>query len=97
MHSVRHLTWVALAATTFIAACGGGDDDAPGIPRLAAATAGTLSGTCADLAARLGTLANTTIASTTDVAAGTVVSGVAAPQHCRVLGSMSPRVGPIDG
>jgi Tannase and feruloyl esterase len=93
MHSRRHLTLAALAAVA-LAACGGGDDDpAPTLPQLSAATPGTLAGTCADLAARL-TLANTTITATTDVPAGTLmVAGQPVPQHCRVTGSMYPRVG----
>jgi hypothetical protein len=82
-----------------LAACGGGDDDEPsGPPQLAAATAGTFSGTCADLAAKLATLADTTIAATTEVAAGTLtVGGQPVPAHCHVTGSMLPRVGAIDG
>ncbi len=83
-----------------LVACGGSDDDdgPPPLPRLAAATAGSFSGTCAELAARLATLANTTIAATTEVAAGTLtVGGQPVPAHCRVTGSMFQRVGAIDG
>ncbi|MFT3817548.1 MAG: tannase/feruloyl esterase family alpha/beta hydrolase [Rubrivivax sp.] len=77
-----------------LAACGGSD----GPPRLSAATAGSLSGTCAGLAGRLAALANTTIVATTEVAAGTLmVGGQPVPAHCRVTGSMFTRVGPIDG
>ncbi|WOB08846.1 tannase/feruloyl esterase family alpha/beta hydrolase [Piscinibacter gummiphilus] len=97
--NARRLSPAALAATTLLAAlagCGGNDDEPGGLPRLAAATPATLSGTCADLASRL-TLANTTITSTTDVPAGTLlVGGQPIAQHCRVVGSMYPRTG-IDG
>jgi feruloyl esterase len=85
----------AAAAATALVGCGS-DDDAPvvpSLPQLSAATAGTLSGTCAALAPKLAALASTTITATTDVAAGTVVGGLAAPQHCLVTGSMFPRVG----
>ncbi|MBL0728638.1 tannase/feruloyl esterase family alpha/beta hydrolase [Piscinibacter sp. HJYY11] len=99
MHATRRSP-AALAATTLLAAlaaCGGNDDDNTGPPRLAAATPATLSGNCADLAARLTTLANTTITATTDVAAGTLmVAGQPVAQHCHVTGSMYPRTG-IDG
>jgi feruloyl esterase len=92
---------IGLAVLTLlaVAACGGGDDGSPaGLPRLAAATGATLSGTCAELAAKLATLANTTITATTDVAAGTLtIAGQPVPAHCRVTGSMFARTGPIDG
>lgn len=89
---------LAATAVVALAACNDGDGEStpPTLPRLSAATPGTLSGTCAALAPKLATLANTTITATTDVAAGTVVGGLAAPQHCLVTGSMFPRVG-IDG
>ncbi len=82
-----------------LVACGGDGDDGPApIPTLAAATGATLSGTCAELAAKLATLPNTTITATTQVAAGTLtVGGQPVAAHCRVTGSMYTRVGPIDG
>jgi len=83
-----------------LAACGGGGgDEAPAaLPRLSAATGAALTGTCASLSTRLAGLANTTIATATDVAAGTLtVGGQPVPAHCRVTGSMFTRVGPIDG
>ena len=55
----------ALGAATLFAACGGDDDDPAPLPRLSAATPASLSGTCADLAPRLATLANTTRARST--------------------------------
>lgn len=64
MHLTRP-TRAALAAATLattLAGCGGNDDEPAALPRLAAATPATLSGSCADLASRL-TLANTTITS----------------------------------
>ena len=79
-----------------LAACGG-DSGPVALPRLAAASGTAFSGTCADLAAKLATLANTTITATTDVAAGALtVGGQPVPAHCRVTGSMFPRVGTLD-
>lgn len=98
MHPFRDLS-VAFAAVAALAACGGDDDSpapapAPQIPRLAAATPGMLSGTCADLTARLAALPNTTISAVSDEAAGALmVAGTPVPQHCRVTGSMYPRTG----
>lgn len=97
MHPTLSRSAAALAACGLLgfAGCGGGDD-APTLPQLSPATAGTLSGTCAGLAARLATLANTTITATTDVAAGTVVGGLAAPAHCLVTGAMFARTSAVD-
>jgi hypothetical protein len=87
---------VGLAA---LVACGGGGDDGPaGLPRLSAATGAALSGTCDALAARLATLANTTISATTAVPAGTLtIGGVPVAEHCRVTGSMFARTSAVDG
>ena len=81
-----------------LAACGGGDDPAPGgLPQLAAASPATLSGSCEALATALAGQANTTIASAATVAAGTLTAGgsttvaAGAPtvgEHCLVKGSM---------
>ncbi|MGY4827302.1 tannase/feruloyl esterase family alpha/beta hydrolase [Sphaerotilaceae bacterium SBD11-9] len=91
LHS-RALSLASLPLLLIATACGGDDDET--IPQLSAATPGTLSGTCASLAGRLTTLANTTITASTDVAAGTLtVAGQPVPQHCRVTGSMYSRVG----
>lgn len=81
-----------MAATTVVlAACGGGGDD--GLPRLAAARASNLSGSCADLQARLN-LANTTITSVSTVAAGTLtVGGQPVREHCLVRASSHARTG----
>ncbi len=76
-----------------LAGCGSGDD---GLPQLAAAQPAALIGTCEALAAQLATLANTTIATTTTVAAGPV-GGVQAPEHCRVTGEMFRRTSAVDG
>ncbi len=102
MHSlfdVSRTTWRSLAPLPLLAlaACGGGDDPPPPPPQLAPATAAALVGTCADLAAKLGTLADTTITATTSVAAGTLVGGLAAPEHCLVTGRMHERVSDVDG
>jgi len=91
------LALASLPALLIVSACGGNDDDAPttpALPRLSAATPAALSGTCAGLAAKLTTLANTTITATTDVPAGTLtVGGQPVAEHCQVTGSMFPRVG----
>jgi feruloyl esterase len=91
------LALASLPALLLATACGGNDDAppvTPTLPRLSAATAAPLSGTCADLSAKLATLANTTITATTDVPAGTLtVGGQPVAEHCRVTGSMFQRVG----
>jgi feruloyl esterase len=80
---------VLLAAA--LGACGGGGDDAPRPAALP--TTSSLVGECEALAGAR--LADATLTSTT-VAAGTVVNGVALPAHCVVQGRMSPRIG-VDG
>jgi len=87
----------ALATLALLAGCGD-DDDAVPVPQLAAAQPAAFTGTCAALAAKLGTLANTTISATTDVAAGTLlVGGQPVPAHCLVSGKMHERVSAVDG
>jgi len=79
---------------------GGGDGGStPTLPQLSAAQPAKLVGTCDALATSIA-VANTTITSSVQVEANTiVVSGapVPAPAHCLVKGQMFPRVGPIDG
>lgn len=87
----------ALASATLMAACGGGDDDevAP-LPRLSAATAGTL-GQCTALASSF-TFANTTVTVAELVPAGTLTNaGQPIGEHCRVTGRMNQRVSAVDG
>jgi feruloyl esterase len=83
-----------------LAGCGGGGGGGGGgepIPRLAAATAAQLTGTCADLATRIA-YANTSITAATSVPAGSVtVAGTPVPAHCQVTGKMFDRVSPVDG
>lgn len=87
----------ALAALALLSACGA-DDDVVQVPQLAAATPAAFVGTCAALAAKLGTLANTAITATTDVAAGTLtVGGQPVPAHCLVTGKMHQRTSTVDG
>jgi pimeloyl-ACP methyl ester carboxylesterase len=95
--SRRTSVWCAVAAgLSLLAACGGGDDDGP--PQLSPAVSATLLGTCPELAAKLATLANTTITATTTVAAGTLtVGGQAVPEHCLVTGRMFQRTSTVDG
>lgn len=85
-----------LAAVAVLSACGGGGDDGP--PRLSAAQGAALKGDCTALAARLSGIADTTIASSSLVAAGTLtVAGQPVRAHCLVQGSMHQRVSPVDG
>jgi feruloyl esterase len=92
-HLTRPLASV-LAACALVSACGGSDD---GPPQLAAATPAALSGSCADLPARLSTLANTSLTAVTSVAAGSVtVGGQAVPSHCLVTGKMFSRTSAVD-
>ncbi|MFL6692302.1 MAG: tannase/feruloyl esterase family alpha/beta hydrolase, partial [Ramlibacter sp.] len=83
-----------------LAGCGGGGGGGGGgepLPRLAAATAAQLTGTCADLATRIA-YANTSITAATSVPAGSVtVAGTPVPAHCQVTGKMFDRVSPVDG
>ncbi|NML32465.1 tannase/feruloyl esterase family alpha/beta hydrolase [Paraburkholderia antibiotica] len=71
--------------------------NATALPQLSAATPATLASTCAALAARL-SYANTTFATVTDVAAGTLtVAGKPIAEHCLIQGSMNQRVSSVDG
>jgi len=85
-----------LAAIAVLSACGGGGGD-DGLPRLAPAQGTALKGDCTALAGRLSGIADTTITSSTLVAAGALPSGQQAPAHCLVQGSMHQRVSPVDG
>ena len=86
-----------MAAVLVVSGCGGGSGQAA-LPQLAAATPATFSGACADLSAKLGGLANTTITATTNVPAGSLtVAGQAVPEHCLVTGRMFDRVSVVDG
>lgn len=85
--------WLSVIALAALAGCGGGDDP---LPQLSAATAATLTGTCEELAAKLASLANTTISATSTVAAGNLGT-VATPEHCLVSGEMYRRTSSVDG
>lgn len=90
-------TGAALAAAA-LAACAGLGDDGDSLPRLAAAQAATLSGTCTDLSAKLASLPNTVITGASTVPAGTLaVAGQAVAEHCLVTGRMFDRVSTVDG
>ena len=85
-----------LGTALALAACASNDD--PDLPTLSAATPGTLQ-SCTDLATKA-KLANTTIASSTLVAAGALtVTGVTTPmpEHCLVKGEMNRRTSAVDG
>ncbi|MCP5146356.1 MAG: tannase/feruloyl esterase family alpha/beta hydrolase [Gammaproteobacteria bacterium] len=59
---------------------------------------GQFNGDCDALSARLMNLANTTISSSTPVAAGALtLGGTPIPQHCLVTGAMFERVSEVDG
>ena len=84
-------------AAVLVAGCAG-SDDGRSVPRLAAATPASLSGTCEALAPKLIGLGNTSIGATTTVTAGTLtLAGQDIPEHCRVTGKMFERVSPVDG
>ncbi|MFC5500194.1 tannase/feruloyl esterase family alpha/beta hydrolase [Caenimonas terrae] len=86
----------ALAVCAALTACGGGGGDDP--VRLSAATGAPLFGSCADLAPRLSTLANTTITAVNSVPAGSLtVAGQPIAAHCQVLGKMFSRTSAVDG
>jgi hypothetical protein len=99
---------LSLLAAFGLAACGGGSDNPappssppaapPPIPQLGQAAPAALVGNCADLAARLAGLANTSLTASTDVAAGALtVGGQPVPAHCRVTGKMFERTSTVDG
>jgi hypothetical protein len=92
-HVITVLTGLALATT--LSACGGGSD-APVLPQLSAAQAGTLSN-CATLATGFA-YPSTTVTTAAVVAAGTLTNaGQAVGEHCRVVGRMNERVSTVDG
>ena len=75
-----------------------GADAVGSLPRLASAQPASFSGNCADLAARIAGFANTTIAATTTVAAGTLkVGGQDIAEHCLISGKMFERNSTVDG
>lgn len=81
-----------------LVACGGDDDGPAPLPQLSPATGAALSGTCDALAARLATLADTTISATSAVPAGTLtVGGQPVAAHCLVSGAMHARTSAVDG
>ncbi|HEX5739528.1 MAG TPA: tannase/feruloyl esterase family alpha/beta hydrolase [Hydrogenophaga sp.] len=85
-----------------LAACGGGDDahkpKERDIPQLSKAKPAKLIGACADLRTRLTGLSNTSLTTSTEVAAGTLsVGGQPVPAHCHVSGKMFERNSIVDG
>jgi hypothetical protein len=100
------LALAALAALS-LSACGGGGNDDNEPARLAAATPGTLNGSCEALATTLSGMPNTSITAATTVAAGAITaSGAAAAsapsappvaEHCLVTGRMFERTSSVDG
>ncbi|MDZ7589192.1 MAG: tannase/feruloyl esterase family alpha/beta hydrolase [Rubrivivax sp.] len=82
----------AVAALSALSACGGDDAE---LPRLSAASAGTLL-KCSTLAADF-SFANTTITSAQVVASGTLSNaGEPVGEHCLVTGTMNQRVSTVD-
>ena len=95
MRSTPSNPWapLTLAAVIGLSACYGSDGK---LPRLAAASPGALSD-CAALSGKL-SLANTTISSVAEVAAGVLtVAGSPVAAHCLVKGSMYSRTSTVDG
>ena len=98
-HNIFHAFTLAALSSTLLACNSSNNDISPvEIPQLSPATAANLSGNCNDLAASMSALANTTITSRSEVAAGELmVAGNDSPAHCLVTGSMFERVSDIDG
>src|SRR5690242_8797431 len=95
MFPMQRLAATAAAIALLLTACGGSDADA-GLPQLSAATGASLS-SCTDLATKF-SFANTTIASSVEVAAGTLtVAGKPVGAHCLLTGSMYSRTSAVDG
>lgn len=98
-----HAATLASATAAAILTTGCGSTEAssePTIPRLGAATPGTLTD-CTGLAAKAG-FANTSITSATLAPAGSVTQVLAGqtvpmPEHCIVLGKMNQRTSAVDG
>lgn len=94
----------SLASLALLAACGGGGEaqvssaTPPAVVQLSPASPASFGGDCAGLASALAGMADTTITSTSAVAAGTLrVGGEPIAEHCRVTGHMHERVSPVDG
>lgn len=98
-HNIFHAFTIAALSSTLLACNSSNNDISPvEIPQLSPASAANLSGNCNDLAASMSALANTTITSSSEVAAGELmVAGNDIPAHCLVTGSMFERVSDIDG
>ena len=85
----------ALALAALLAACAESSDP---IAQLSPATAAAFSGDCADLTARISSLANTSITAVNKITVGTLkIGGVDIPEHCQVLGNMYSRTSTVDG
>lgn len=106
---VKHISLTALLAALATGCGGGGDGGGSGaglgivgssgssLPRLSGATPAVLSGTCAELTAKI-SFEKTTITDAKTVDAGTLtVAGTPVPAHCQVTGSMFQRTSPVDG
>lgn len=106
---VKHISLAALLAALASGCGGGGDGGGSGaglgivgssgssLPQLSGATPAVLSGTCAELTAKI-SFEKTTITDAKAIDAGTLtVAGTPVPAHCQVTGSMFQRTSPVDG
>jgi feruloyl esterase len=94
--SARRIAVAALAALSAAAWADGRGHHR--LPQLRPAKPAALVGTCEELALRLAGLANTVIATSTTVPAGTLaVAGQPVPEHCRVTGKAHEHVSAVDG
>lgn len=93
--SLRHAGLAGAASVALLAACGGSESN-DNIPQLSAATGATIAN-CTALSTGF-SFADTTIASSSVVAAGVLTNGgQPVGEHCLVTGTMKQRVSAVDG
>ena len=93
--SLRHASLAGAASVALLAACGGSESN-DNIPQLGAATGATIAN-CTALSTGF-SFADTTIASSSVVAAGVLTNGgQPVGEHCLVTGTMKQRVSAVDG
>ncbi|MCK6401365.1 MAG: tannase/feruloyl esterase family alpha/beta hydrolase [Sphaerotilus natans subsp. sulfidivorans] len=91
-----------MLAILALTGCGSDEDDTAttptALPQLSAAQAGTLSGDCASLAAKLNSLSNISVTAVNTIAAGALkVGGQDIAEHCQVSALTESRTSAVDG